>query len=147
MKNLQQIKVIHTALNKEKDKILSEVGKINILIKNKKESIKKILSYQGEYADEKKFLLSKSIPILNKNLNTFKGKLNNIILNEENEIEKLIKIRAEKFIKIEEIDRKLELMDGFKVRREGELAYELQQLDQAESDELSSAKQIRESHE
>lgn len=147
MKNLQQIKVIHAALNKEKDKILSEVDKINVLIKNKKESIKKILSYQGEYSDEKKFILSKSIPILNKNLNTFKGKLNTIILNEENEIEKLVKIRAEKFSEIEKIDRKLELMDGFKERREGELAYEMQQADQAESDELSSAKHIRKNHE
>lgn len=146
MKNLQQIKVIHDALNKQRDGFLAEVSKINMIIKNKKESIKKILSYQGEYAEEGKFVLSKRVPILNKNLDTFKGKLNSIILAEENEIDKLMKIRESKFEEIKKIDKKIELMASFKANREGEIAYASQQSEQSELDELSSREHIRKGH-
>lgn len=146
MKNLHHIQIIRSALNKQKEKIELDIARINRMIKNKKMSIKKMLSYQNEYSDEKKFTLSKCVPLLNKNLDTFKRKLNNIIIAEEHEIDQLMKIRASKMEEAEKIHQKIQVMDGFKEKKEKELVYEAEKSEQVNQDEMSSEAHKRKDH-
>ncbi len=144
MKDLRQIQVIQQALIKQKEKILALIVRINDMINKKHDAIKKMLSYQNDYASNDRFNLTKSIPALNKNLDSFYKKLNQIILMEENEISALEKKREERFREIEKIDQKISLMTQFESNKKQEIAYEDERSNQKMMDDLTSTRRSKE---
>lgn len=144
MKDLRQIQVIQQALTKQKEKVLSLVARINDMINKKQDAIKKMLSYQNDYASSDRFNLTKSIPVLNKNLDSFHKKLNQIILMEESEINELEKKREERFREIEKIDQKMSLMTQFETNKKQEIEYENERSNQKMIDDLTSTRKSKE---
>lgn len=146
MKNLQQIKIINKALHKERDKHLFEIHKINVGIERKKATIRKLKSYQREYADGKKFKLSLSIPVLNKNYDSFNNKINSIIDKEEEEIQQLLKIRQSKFQILNKVEQKIKLMEHFSAEINYAAFLKAEKNEQNTLDELSAILHSRGAH-
>ncbi len=71
MKNINQVKTIHTALTREKERLMGELTRLNLHINRKVESVKKIMAYYRDYSEGNHLDLSKTVPILSKNLDFF----------------------------------------------------------------------------
>ncbi len=96
MKNIAQIKVINNALGKERDKFMSELVKVNAYLETKMTTLKKFTDYLREYSESESYSLSRSVPALSRNMNSFSLRLQQIIMAEEKEIEKLVNLKNEK---------------------------------------------------
>lgn len=143
MKNIEQINTILKALMKKRDMFLLELAKINKVIDKKNDSIKKMMTYLDDYHNEAQYSLSRSVPILNKNFDYFKGKINHILFAEEAELDKLNNIKSNKINEINEIDKKIQLMDNFKSVHEKDKAQEQEQYEQHLLDEMASNQYTR----
>jgi len=142
MKNIAQIKVINNALGKERDKFMSELVKVNAYLENKMATLKKFTDLR-EYAESESFSLSRSVPALSRNMNSFSQRLQEIILAEEKEVEKLVKLKNEKIKNIEEVDRKMKAMDHFEATAVAEQREKFEKTEQSSIDELNSIKHTR----
>lgn len=143
MKNLNQVQLIENALNKEREKLLMELSRINTYLNKKIESIKKVVAYQKEYAEGVHLNATRSIPMLHKNLDFFSNKMKDIIIVEEREIQKLKTIQQNKLKEIELIDNKVKLMSAFSESILSEMAVKLESAEQSGIDDLSATKQSR----
>ncbi len=143
MKNIAQIKVINNALSKERDRFMSELVKVNAYLENKMTTLKKFTDYLREYADSESFSLSRSVPALSRNMNSFSQRIQEIIMAEEKEVEKLVKLKNEKIKNIEELDRKMKAMDHFEATAMTEKREKSEKSEQSNIDELNSIKHTR----
>lgn len=146
MKNIQQIVLIMSILQKEKNKRLFELARISSAIHKKIETIKKMSTYESDYANADNFKFSRSIPLLHKNLQTFSRKIVKIIEIESSEVERLKESRDKVLKDIDQLDHKIKIMQHFYdvIKTEKFLANE--KLDQAFLDELSSTISFRGQH-
>lgn len=147
MKNIDQVKTIHSALTKEKEKLMSDLLRLNLNINKKMESVKKILAYYQDYSQGNHLSLSRSVPALNRNLDFFSNRMLEIIRMEENEIANLVKHRGSKLNEIEAIENKIRLMNHFADTIQSEMIQKSENLEQMTIDDLSVVKQTRERHE
>jgi len=143
MKNIAQIKVINNALNKEREKFLFELARINLFIENKLNTLRKFMDYMRDYTEGESFNLSRSIPSLNRNLNSFSTKIQQIILMEEKEIERLLYLKGQKLKNIAEIEQKIKVMDHFEDVAITERHVRMENHEQSSMDELNSIKHTR----
>ena len=147
MKNLKQVTLIQAALTRERDKLLMELSKINAFLRKKTDSLSKVLAYQKEYAEGVHLKVTRTIPILHKNLDFFSGKIKEIIMTEEKEIAKLINVQKTKLKQIEAVDQKVKLMSSFSASILSELALQSENSEQSGIDDLSATKQSRSDYE
>lgn len=147
MKNLKQVQIIHTALSKEKDRLLSELSKMNLRVNKKMESVKRVLAYYREYSEGNHLSLSKSIPALHKNLDSFSNRMLDIVKIEEVEIANLVKHISSKLKEIEVVENKMKLMDHFSGTIISDNNVRLENIEQMTIDDLSSMKHTRGDHE
>ncbi len=111
MKNINQIKAINKTLEKEKDKFLHELSKVNLNIQRRINNIKKVMEYQNEYNHGDNFKLTKSIPALNKNLIKFSNNIQTMIHKEEYELNRLNDIKQKILYQIDKLNKKIQAMD------------------------------------
>lgn len=137
MKNLKQISIIHDALSKERESLMTDVSSINHKIRQKQDSLKKIIFYQNEYANGVNLNLSRSVPVLSKNLNSFTRRMNEIIRAEELEIAKLAQTKEEKLRQLETLDNKLMVMNQFSENIRLEQVTRSEKAEQFNLDEMS----------
>lgn len=138
MSDIKQIKTIAKKLNKEKEKYLSELMRLNLSITNKKNMVIKIQSYQHEYVNSNNLTLSKSIPALNKNIGLFVRKMEIIRSQAQLEIDSLVKIRDKMLETIGNIDRKIDLMNKFESKYLVELNKNLEKQEQTMIDDIAT---------
>lgn len=143
MKNLKQVEMIRNVLDKEREKLLLELSKINIYLNKKVSALQKVLAYQKEYAEGKHLNNTRSIPMLSKNLDTFSNKIKTIIINEEKEIEKLVHGQKKKLQEIESVDSKVRLMSVFSESIISEMLLKMEHIEQSSMDDLSANKKSR----
>lgn len=122
MKDIRQIKVISQAFDNEKEKFLSELVKVNDVINKKLAVIKKMHFYLEEYNNADRLKISRSVPVLNQNLDAFTAKIKGVIRSEENEIKKMQQIRETLLASIGEVDKKIQLMNIFENRHNVEVS-------------------------
>lgn len=143
MKNLKQVNLIQTALNKERDKLLMDLSQINIYMRKKIDSLNRVIAYQKEYSEGSHLNVTRMIPALHKNLDFFSGKIQNIIITEEKEIENLSEAQKSKLKQIEVVDQKIKLMSSFSESILAEMALKADNMEQLSIDDLSATKQSR----
>lgn len=143
MKNLKQVKLIEGVLHQEREKLLMELSKINTYLNKKIFSMQKVIAYQKEYAEGVHLNVTRSIPMLHKNLDFFSGKMKDIILVEEREIQKMVTIQQNKLKEIELIDKKVKLMSVFSKSIVSEMVMKMESYEQSSIDDLSATKQSR----
>jgi flagellar biosynthesis chaperone FliJ len=147
MKNINQVKTIHTALTREKERLMGELTRLNLHINRKVESVKKIMAYYRDYSEGNHLDLSKTVPILSKNLDFFSSRMLEIIKIEENEIANLMKHRGSKLSEIEKIENKIRLMNHFSDKITAEVNLQRETQEQMNLDELTTIKHTRGNHE
>ncbi len=113
MKDPHQIKVITDSLNKEKEKYMHELMRINSLLTNKQSMAEKMQLYLNDYLNNKNLTVSKSIPGLHNNITQFVKKMNSVINQAEFEVETILQIRTSVLEIIEKINQKIDLMNIF----------------------------------
>ena len=145
MNDIHQIELITNSLLKEKEKYLFELEKINTSIKNKLSMIDKMKSYQDDYLNNSNLMLSKSIPVLHKNINFFVKRINVVISQAESEISSLGKMKISILESVEKINRKIDLMDVFAKKSKSALKMQEEKREQNTLDDLSSTIKQRES--
>lgn len=146
MKNLQQINLISHSLGKDREKLLFEIVRLNTLIQRKMELIEKMASYQHEYSNNPQFNLTRSVPALNKNLESFARKIQGIVVKEKIEAEKLIQTRDAKVEKLNTLDQKIKLMQQFTENLQHEMVLAKDKVEQLNMDDLSVIKKSRGIH-
>jgi flagellar biosynthesis chaperone FliJ len=144
MQNLQQVKTIHKALELEKNKILSELAKLNDRINKKSATITKISAYQKEYANGENLQTSLITPLLHKNLYSFSKKILAIIAKEEIELNILKSQREVINQRVMKIDLKIKIMGHFEARVLKKIATLQERSEQCMLDDLVSTKDMRE---
>jgi flagellar biosynthesis chaperone FliJ len=143
VKNIAQIKVINDALTREKERFMGELARINIHLENKLNTLHRFMEYIKDYNENANYSMSRTIPALNRNLDSFSKKLQQLILVEEKEVEKLTALRAQKIKHIEEIEQKIKVMDHFETIAVTEKQSRMERSEQAGLDELNSIKHSR----
>ncbi|VVC77111.1 hypothetical protein AQUSIP_24380 [Aquicella siphonis] len=143
MKNLSQISVVNDALHRQREALMTDLRRINVHIRKKEDSLQKIIAYQNEYTNGTHLSISRSVPVLSKNLDSFTKKMNDIIHAEEMEIGKLMKARGEKLKQIEALDNKLKIMTHFSENIRLEQAIKTENIEQMIMDEMSVNKRSR----
>jgi flagellar biosynthesis chaperone FliJ len=147
MKNIRQIEMINKALSKEKEKFVYELSKINIYIARKIELLKKIIAYQKDYSEPNKFNITHSIPLLNKNLESFTNQIKQLINTEEKEINNLQQIRMDKLKELEKVEQKIKVMEQFERKINIEKMNQLENKEQRSIDEMAANKHTRNDYE
>lgn len=147
MKNLQQMHVINHSLTKEREKLFFEIVRMNTLIEKKKDLIKRMLSYQNEYKNNPSMHLTRSVPILTKNFESFSKKLQDIVIKEEREIKSLMQTRDTKVTKVNVLDQKIKLLQQFAQEVLREIQLNKDKVEQLNMDDLSVTKKSRGYHE
>lgn len=146
MQDLHQIEVIKKALEKERERYIFDLAKQNEMIAKKVHLTQKMSSYLSEYTNDKNFKMSKSIPSLYINLNSFSHQIEDVIEKTEIEITHLKKSTMILFGKIEKIDQKIKLMDVFSDRIVQAKILKNEKREQLALDDLAAIKQIRGSY-
>lgn len=146
MENIHQIKTIYTALQKEKERWTFELAKLTSMIEKKLYLIDKMLSYQQEYSEKDKLEISKSHPLLYKNLDMFHKKMLEALFNAETELEKLNSSKKLLLEKILTLDQKMKLMDVFETRVNENEKATAERLEQLISSDLTINKYSRGNH-
>lgn len=147
MKNEGQINIINKSLQFERDKMLQELNRINIYLSRKIASMKKILSYRDEYTKGNKLKISRSVPALLCNLESFTSRIHSLLREEENEIEKAKGMQRTVIGKIEKLDQKIKLMNGYRAEIKYAAMMEKEKIEQRLSDDLSSLTRFKDNHE
>jgi flagellar biosynthesis chaperone FliJ len=143
MQSIQQVQMIHNALQSERKRFLAELGKVNRYLNKRLGTIEKILSYQHEYSDTNNLKMSRAVPTLHQNLELFSKKIAKLVQNEEFEVKKLENIKESIIDKITNLDQKIKLMANF---RDKALMNELLTSDKWEQtmlDDLSVSRRYR----
>lgn len=140
MSKQQQLNAILMALNKQKDSMLLDLGKVESLIKLRMASIKKIINYQSEYNHKERYQLSRSIPSLSKNMSSFADKIKALILNEQQEVERLIITKNIKLNEITIINKKIDYFTELLKNSQHKAHLALEKNDQVTLDDLSALK-------
>lgn len=143
MKNLHQIKAINQVLDAKKNKLMVDHANIVAYIKKKMDNIQKFREYQKEYMAENFLLLSKTTPLLHKNLNSFLTKIENIILKEQHEIDMLELRKKGLQQEIEKFDHKMNVMDKFEDKIKTDNRYKKERSEQAFMDDLAVNNKVR----
>jgi flagellar biosynthesis chaperone FliJ len=146
MENLKNIKIIKKSYDLDRQKFVYEIHKVNNLIARREATIQKITSYKKEYTNDDNLQLSKSIPVLSKNIDLFTAKIDAIIDAEKVEIEKLHRIKSSIMTKIVSLDDKIKLMGHFEDKANATKALKMEKADQTSLDDLSSTMHLRGSH-
>lgn len=147
MENLKQIGLISKALNKQRERYLFEISKVNSLIKLKQDLVVKMISYLSEYVADGHLSSTKSNPALLKNFEAFLQQIHAVIVKTENEIQDLIKLRADWLSKLQASDGKISVMDHFEdrtIKRNNEKQSKHEQLT---IDDMSLVKHMRSKNE
>lgn len=142
MEQINQYQNIIDAFKLKKDTLLSDITRVNTLINKRVESLGRIKSYQNEYVVGEKLALSKSIPSLTRNLNSFTSKLQEIVHLEEIEIGKLESLRESKLVELGKIDEKISLLEKLTNDLNQKFQYQLNALEQNMLDEFVLLKQM-----
>jgi len=116
MENKQQLQSIHAALKKEKERWIFELTKLISIIEKKQYLIEKMLAYQKDYDQKDKLEISRSNPMLLKNLDLFYTKMLDALFKAEYELEKLNESKNLLLGKINSIDQKMKVMEIFEER-------------------------------
>ena len=140
MKNIKQIELIQKALAKEKDKHISDLAKLVKYIDNKIENIRRMTMYQNEYDHSENLQLTKSVPVLNKNLCVFSGKISEMIVQTEIELAGLERSKLSLLQLIEKVENKIRIMDIFEDRARLEAFMQADRQEQNMIDDLTSIK-------
>lgn len=143
MKNIQQIKLIHDALLKEKEKYSFELTKVNNSIEKKSYSILRMLSYRKDYFNPNNLKLTHATPALNKNFYSFAKKIDEVLKQAEDDLAKMKAARESIFQKINEINKKIDLMDLFENRLKNEAESKADKLEQLMLDDISTTRHLR----
>lgn len=143
MKDLKQIKSVIMALEKDRERRLGEILRINAYIKKKMDMVTKMENYQKDYESGQQFDVTKSIPTLHKNLNAFINKIRTIIKAEEVEIEKLNQHKKVKLDELQKLDQKIQMIEHFKETAKQEKIMKSEVSEQLVLDDLSSIKHSR----
>jgi len=147
MKDIRQIKIIKTQLEKQRDHYLFEKIKLTDSIDKKYILIEKMLSYQSEYASSSGLSLSRSVPALVKNLYSFSNKISDVITQAENEIANMQKIKKSIMQSVNDLDNKIKLMSLFEEREMAEINRKEEQAEQVALDNITTIKFTRSQHE
>lgn len=142
MEQINQYQNIIEAFKLKKDNLLADITRVNTLINKRVESLGRIKSYQNEYVVGEKLALSKSVPTLTRNLNSFTNKLQEIVLLEEIEIGKLESLRESKLIELGKIEEKILLLEKLTNDLNQKYQYQLNTLEQNMLDEFVLLKQM-----
>lgn len=137
MKQLNQYKVIIDNMSMRKNVILTDITRINTHISKRVESLGRIKSYQNEYVGNDKLPVTKSVPTLTRNLNSFTNKLQEIVILEEIEINKLEVLRASKLNELGKIEEKINLLEKLIAKLNKAHQYKLDTLEQLMLDEFA----------
>lgn len=143
MKNIRQIEIINRVLENKRKKHLLEISRLNRFIDTKLGNIKKILSYQSEYTDEARLKLTRTVPSLSNNLESFTQKMTDIINTEQIEIQKLNDNKRSIMAELEKIDGKISVVKNFEKQVKLEKQQKIEQIEQLLIDDLSSTKKSR----
>lgn len=142
MKSLRQIEIITKILDAERDKHLAEIGRLNDAITKKIANIQRIQSYQKEYSDSNNLRLSRTVPILSQNLESFTMKIADLIAKEYLEIDKFNQAKERVMKALNVIDGKISVMNNFANRIKNEMETQANKQEQAIIDDLSNNKKI-----
>lgn len=142
MKNTSQYQSIIDNLGLKKNAILSEITRVSMNINKRQESLTRIKSYQNEYVGTDKLPITKSIPTLSRNLDSFTNKLQEIVLLEENEIAKLEYLRDTKLNELSKIEEKINLLNKLIDHINKKHQYKLSMLEQLMLDEFAVLKNM-----
>lgn len=142
MEQINQYQNIIEAFKLKKDTLLTDITRVNTLINKRVESLGRIKSYQNEYVVGEKLALSKAVPTLTRNLNSFTNKLQEIVLLEEVEIGKLESLRESKLNELGKIEEKIILLEKLTNDLNQKYQYQLNTLEQNMLDEFVLLKQM-----
>lgn len=137
MNDLKQIRIIEKALNKEKEHYFFELSRLNGSVEKKKLLIKKITSYLQEYQNENQLIISKSIPLLHKNLDLFINQMRGVIAQTEREIEHLKQNQLFLMKKIQMVEQKIKLMAHFEEKVLCKLKKRSEKIEQTAIDDMA----------
>lgn len=143
MKDLKQIKLISESLENEKKKYLNELMKITSAIENKLLMIQKMVDYKSDYFSDNNFKISKSVPGLNKNINLFVKKIDDVVQKTYAEIENLKKMRTSLLETVAKIDQKLDVMTIFEGKSREEIRQREEKQEQLVTDDIVSTIDLR----
>lgn len=146
MKDIGQIKMIGHALSQEKENFMRELGRINSNLDSKRATLQKFIGYMQDYSEGENFSASRSIPSLNKNLDSFAKRIREIIISEEKEIERLLKLKEQQISRIEELEQKIRAMSLFEERAVTDKRQTQEKTEQAGMDDLTSTRHSRGKH-
>src|SRR5690348_106206 len=105
MQDIRQIKIINQSLNKEREKYLFELTKVNASIAKKVETINKMLAYHDEYYKSENLKLTHTTPALNKNLDLFAKKIKVVVKQAEDDVKRMNTAKETILSKLEAIDK------------------------------------------
>lgn len=113
MDDLKQVMTIIKALGKEKEQRLMEISKINQTIAKKTDLVNKMIMYVKDYGTKQNLMVSKGVPSLSVNLYLFSGQIEKVIAKTEEEVDKLKAWRENIIKKMDEVKKKIDLMEEF----------------------------------
>jgi flagellar biosynthesis chaperone FliJ len=144
MKDNKQISIIITALDKQRERYLSELARINLIIKNKEILIKKMHLYINEYQRNDQLNLSKSIPIFFNNFNMFIHKIENVIAQTHTEVNQHLLMRKNAIEQIKILENKIKIMSIFSQRIIEEKLLQMEKSEQLTLDDIVAVKHLKE---
>lgn len=143
MKDIRQIKLIAGSLQKQKDKYVFELAKVNKNIENKILLVNKMIAYQKDYFNVENLKLSRTIPGLNNNIDRFVNKIESVIEQTRQEISQLKRIRESLLGTIQQFDKKLDLMDIFEDKSKKALKMKDDRNEQKLADDIVATIELR----
>lgn len=146
MKNEAQIKLIHKTLTSEKEGFVFELSKLNKVINQKTATIQKMLSYQREYLYGDHLKLSQTNPTLSRNLHLFTKQIDDVVKQAQTELDSIKLTQSYLIKRIEEIDKKIELMNVFNKRINDTKVANENRAEQRLLDDLAGTYHLRGNH-
>lgn len=147
MNDIKQIRLIIGSLQKDKERYLRELSAFNSAIFNKESMIAKMQDYQNDYLNNYNLKLSKSIPGLHQNITMFVKKIALVISQAEQEVCAIDNMKKQTLTRLQDIDKKIELMKVFEEKQLITLKKEEDKQEQAALDDLASNMDKREEYE
>ncbi len=142
MNDLKQVMTIIKALGKEKEQRLMEISRINQTILKKTDLVNKMVMYVKDYGSKQNLMVSKGVPSLSVNLYLFSGQIEKVIAKTEEEIEKLKVWRENISKKMEEVKKKIDLMEEFEKKIRLNKRIVLEKREQRMLEEISLSKHL-----
>lgn len=143
MKDLQQVRMIAKALEKEKEKYMNELFRLNTTIDKKSNLVEKMSSYLKDYYRDDNLKVTKSHPTLLVNFDNFAKQIQDVIARTKTEIKMLLKSQEILLGKIQNSDQKIKLMNVFEEKIIKENQLHASRAEQSAIDDLSSIKSSR----